>query len=212
MKNSIKLTIVAVLAAAVAGTFALRDAKRDGEAAATARRAADVPATRPPAALPPPGIASPTSPRKPPPAAPAVQVSVAPVRRPALPPPAPAPVAEQQGGRDLAAASPIPAAPPAREIAAPSPRPRLLELGSSRCMACQQMAKVLDQLRASQGDRLQVDFIDVFETPEAADPYEISLIPTQILFDASGREIYRHTGFFSHDDILGKFRELGAGP
>lgn len=87
-------------------------------------------------------------------------------------------------------------------------KPRLLELGSMRCQACLEMAKVLDALRASQGAKLQVDFIDVFEQPEAADRHKISLIPTQILFDAAGKEIFRHTGYFAHNDILAKFRDL----
>jgi thioredoxin 1 len=88
--------------------------------------------------------------------------------------------------------------------------PRLLELGSNRCMACQQMAVVLDALRASQGAKLRVEFIDVMENPELGEPYQITLIPTQVLFDASGKELYRHIGFFSHDDILAKFRALGV--
>lgn len=89
-------------------------------------------------------------------------------------------------------------------------KPRLLELGSNRCQACQQMAVVLDALRAGQGAKLQVDFIDVFEQPEAAERYQVAMIPTQVLFDGEGREIFRHVGFFSHDDILAKFRELGV--
>ena len=72
------------------------------------------------------------------------------------------------------------------------------------------MAKVLDALRASQGAKLKVDFVDVFEQPEAGDRYKISLIPTQIFYDTAGREIFRHTGYFSHNDILAKFRELGV--
>ncbi len=104
-----------------------------------------------------------------------------------------------------------PAAPPRPQAVAPLGRPRLLELGSTRCQACQQMAQVLDALRASQGQRLQVDFVDVFEQPEAYERYKISLIPTQILYDAAGRELYRHVGYFSHDDILAKFRALGVG-
>ena len=72
------------------------------------------------------------------------------------------------------------------------------------------MAKVLDALKASQGARLQVDFIDVFEEPDAADRHKISLIPTQILFDAAGKEIFRHQGFLSQDDILARFRERGV--
>jgi thioredoxin 1 len=107
-----------------------------------------------------------------------------------------------------APAAVAPSAPGAATQAAA--RPRLLELGSMRCQACLEMAKVLDALRSNQGEKLQVDFIDVFEQPEAADRHKISLIPTQILFDSSGKEIFRHTGYFAHDDILAKFRELGV--
>lgn len=77
-------------------------------------------------------------------------------------------------------------------------------------MSCIEMAKVLEALRASQGANLQIDFIDVFEQPEAAERHKISLIPTQIFFDAAGKEISRHTGYFAHDDILAKFSELGV--
>ena len=77
-------------------------------------------------------------------------------------------------------------------------------------MSCIEMAKVLDALRASQGARLKVDFVDVFEQPQAHESYKVSLIPTQILYDTAGKEIFRHTGYFAHDDILAKFRELGV--
>lgn len=107
-----------------------------------------------------------------------------------------------------AATPPAPAQAP--RTAAPRAVPRLIEFGSNRCMACQQMAVVLDALRASQGEKLRVDFFDVMENPELGEPYQISLIPTQILFDAAGKELYRHTGFFSHDDILAKYRALGV--
>ena len=40
--------------------------------------------------------------------------------------------------------------------------------------------------------------------------YKIKLIPTQIFFDASGKELFRHVGFFGKEDILGKWKELGV--
>jgi len=124
----------------------------------------------------------------------------------AAPVPAPVPAA-------VTTAEPVPAKPAtvtAPRAAAAAVKPRLLEIGSSRCMSCIEMAKVLDALRASQGAKLKVDFVDVFEQPEAGDRYKISLIPTQIFYDTAGREIFRHTGYFSHDDILAKFRDLGV--
>jgi len=140
------------------------------------------------------------------PVQPAASTPAAPGAATQAPAPAPAPAT-------VAIPEPEPAKPaviPAPKAVVAAAKPRLLELGSMRCQACLEMAKVLDALRASQGAKLQVDFIDVFEQPEAAGPYKISLIPTQILFDAAGKEIFRHTGYFAHNDILAKFRDLGV--
>jgi len=40
--------------------------------------------------------------------------------------------------------------------------------------------------------------------------YNINLIPTQIFFNADGKELFRHEGFFSKEDILAKWKELGV--
>ncbi len=97
--------------------------------------------------------------------------------------------------------------------AAPAARaglPRLLELGSASCIPCQMMAGVLDQLRQEYAGKLQVDFIDVLKHQEFAQTYGIRAMPTQILFDAAGKEVFRHEGFYPKDDILAKWAELGV--
>jgi thioredoxin 1 len=172
MKTGAKIAIVALLAVAVAATFALRGGKRSEYVAAPEQAAVQAPETR--------GGSAPAA-------------SSSPGQEAA---PAPAP----------AGANPTGGAPPVATAA----KPRVLELGSMRCQACLEMAKVLDALRASQGTKLQVDFIDVFEEPAAADRYSIAVIPTQILYDGAGKEIFRHQGYFSQDDILAKFLELGV--
>ena len=88
--------------------------------------------------------------------------------------------------------------------------PRLLDLGSTVCVPCKMMAPVLEGLKKEYAGRLQVEFIDVMANPDAGEPYKISLIPTQIFFDAAGKERFRHEGFFSKEDILAKWKELGV--
>jgi thioredoxin 1 len=88
--------------------------------------------------------------------------------------------------------------------------PRLLDLGSTVCIPCKMMAPILEGLKKEYEGRLQVEFIDVMANPDAGTPYKISLIPTQIFFDASGKERFRHEGFFSKEDILAKWKELGV--
>jgi thioredoxin 1 len=72
------------------------------------------------------------------------------------------------------------------------------------------MIPVLDALKKEYKGSLEVEFIDVWKTPDAGKQYEIELIPTQIFFDATGKELYRHQGFFSKDDILAKWKKLGV--
>ena len=88
--------------------------------------------------------------------------------------------------------------------------PRLVDLGAGKCIPCKMMAPILEELKSQYQDRLEVVFIDVWENPDQAKKYGISLIPTQIFFDASGKELFRHEGFFSKEDILAKWKEFGV--
>ncbi len=88
--------------------------------------------------------------------------------------------------------------------------PKLVDLGADKCIPCKMMAPVLEQLSKEYAGRLQVDFIDVWKNPEAGKPYGIQMIPTQIFFDASGKELFRHVGFFGKDDILAQWKKLGV--
>jgi thioredoxin 1 len=87
--------------------------------------------------------------------------------------------------------------------------PRLVDLGADKCIPCKMMAPVLADLKTNYAGRLEVEFIDVWKKPDAGKPYKIKLIPTQIFFDASGRELFRHEGFLGKEDILAKWKEFG---
>ncbi len=89
-------------------------------------------------------------------------------------------------------------------------RPRLLDLGATKCIPCKMMAPILEELKEEYAGRMDVEFIDVWQDRDAADRYGIESIPTQIFFDASGKELYRHQGFIAKDDILKKWQELGV--
>ena len=87
--------------------------------------------------------------------------------------------------------------------------PRLVDLGADKCIPCKMMAPMLDELKTEYKGRLEVAFIDVWKKPDEAKKYGIKIIPTQIFYDASGKELFRHEGFFSKEDILAKWKELG---
>ena len=89
--------------------------------------------------------------------------------------------------------------------------PKLLDLGSKRCIPCKKMAPILEELKRDYAGKFTVEFIDVWlrENAEAAKTHRIRVIPTQIFFSAEGKELWRHEGFLGKDAILAKWKELG---
>jgi len=90
--------------------------------------------------------------------------------------------------------------------------PRLVDLGADKCIPCKMMAPILEELKKEYAGKFEVQFIDVWKNPSAGEEYGVQMIPTQIFFDASGTERFRHTGFFGKEDILAKWKELGVEP
>lgn len=88
--------------------------------------------------------------------------------------------------------------------------PKLLDLGAGKCIPCKMMAPILESMKKEYAGKMDVDFIDVWQNPDAGKAYGIEMIPTQIFYDASGKELFRHTGFYGKEDILGKWKELGV--
>jgi thioredoxin 1 len=88
--------------------------------------------------------------------------------------------------------------------------PRLVDLGATKCIPCKAMAPILEQLRVDFAGRLEVVFIDVWKDPDAASPFRIHIIPTQIFYAADGRELARHQGFISREEILAQWKALGV--
>lgn len=89
--------------------------------------------------------------------------------------------------------------------------PKLLDLGAHVCIPCKKMEPILEELKKDYAEHFETVFVDVWQKKNAttAKKHGIQSIPTQIFFDAEGRELWRHEGFISKDDILTKWKELG---
>lgn len=97
----------------------------------------------------------------------------------------------------------------APEAPAEKKLPKLVDLGAGMCIPCQKMAPILEELKKEYAGKLEVEFIDVRKNPDAAKKYGIQLIPTQIFYDSTGKELFRNEGFLGKEDILAKWKELG---
>lgn len=87
--------------------------------------------------------------------------------------------------------------------------PKLVDVGADKCIPCIKMAPILEDLKKDFAGQLDVQFVDAWKNREEASLYHIRLIPTQIFYAADGKELFRHTGFFSREEILATWQELG---
>jgi thioredoxin 1 len=88
--------------------------------------------------------------------------------------------------------------------------PRLVDLGANKCIPCKAMAPILEELKAEYAGRMEVQFIDVWKNPDAARPYGIHIIPTQIFYGPDGKELARHQGFINKEQILAQWKAVGV--
>ncbi len=113
---------------------------------------------------------------------------------------------------DTGSAAPV-ASPPLPGSAPPAPTgplPKMIDLGAGKCIPCQKMKPILDEAKTLYAGRAEIVFIDVWENRAAGAQYGIRMIPTQIFYDASGKEVSRHEGFLSLEGIQKQFESMGV--
>ncbi len=90
-----------------------------------------------------------------------------------------------------------------------NPLPKLVDLGAKGCLPCKLMKPILKELQIEYAGSLIIEVIDIHENPSLGRQYNVRLIPTQVFYDKSGKELYRHIGFMSKKDILKTFERFG---
>jgi thioredoxin 1 len=80
----------------------------------------------------------------------------------------------------------------------------VVDFGSDSCASCRKMKVVMDDVARSAQGKAHVLVMDVFKDSSLLQPFRISMIPTQIFFDAQGREAWRHMGTLTEDQVLAR--------
>ncbi len=91
-----------------------------------------------------------------------------------------------------------------------SGKPSMVEFGAAGCVPCDMMQPILDKLKKKFPDTLNIVFLHVRENQLLAGRYGIQSIPVQAFFDASGQEVFRHTGFFSEEEVMKQLKKMGV--
>ena len=90
-----------------------------------------------------------------------------------------------------------------------SGKPTVADFGARTCIPCKKMAPILEELNRELKGKANVTFTDVWAAPDIAKEYSIQMIPTQIFFDANGKEVKRHMGFIDKANILKELKKAG---
>jgi thioredoxin 1 len=79
-------------------------------------------------------------------------------------------------------------------------KPYFLEVGAKSCASCQIMSKTLHKI-TQEHPNYNIHFINVAKERQAAHELKVRMIPTQIIFDKTGKEVYRNIGILSSKQI-----------
>lgn len=87
-----------------------------------------------------------------------------------------------------------------------------IELGSVRCIPCKQMQPVMRSIEKKYTNQVNVIFYDVWTAAGKpfGDQYHINAIPTQVFLDKTGKEFYRHEGFFPENELVKILKQKGV--
>lgn len=83
-----------------------------------------------------------------------------------------------------------------------------LEFGAVGCAPCKKMEKEMETIRKDCAGKVNVRFINLSKkwNEDWADYFEIQIIPTQVVLDRQGKEIYRHVGYIPADELKKVFK------
>ena len=76
-----------------------------------------------------------------------------------------------------------------------------VEVGSTGCIECKKMEKVMDSVRNSYSESVQTVFYHVRNNKKMTSHFGVTTIPVQILLNDHGKECFRHTGYFAYKDL-----------
>lgn len=85
----------------------------------------------------------------------------------------------------------------------------MIDLGADKCIPCKMMAPIMAKLEKVYEGRATIVFIDVWKHNEQAGRFGIRAIPTQIFYNESGMEVYRHVGFMGEKAIVDQLKKMG---
>jgi len=91
-----------------------------------------------------------------------------------------------------------------------SGKPTFANFGAKGCIPCDKMEPIREAIRKKYEGKLNVVFIHVRNDQILASRYGVQAIPLLVFFNAEGKEVFRHMGFFPQEKVEAKLAEMGV--
>jgi thiol-disulfide isomerase/thioredoxin len=91
-----------------------------------------------------------------------------------------------------------------------SGKPTMVDFGSKGCIPCDMLAPILKTLQGKYEGKANIVIVLTGEESILASRYGVEVIPLQIFYDKTGKEVFRHVGFYPQEDIEKKLSEIGV--
>lgn len=88
-------------------------------------------------------------------------------------------------------------------------RPTMADFGKEWCVPCKAMVPVLQAAAEDYAGKVNIVFVNLEDDSELGLVHKIATMPTQIFFDAKGKEVSRHIGYLDNAGISAELAKAG---
>lgn len=86
-------------------------------------------------------------------------------------------------------------------------KPVLVDFSAEWCGPCKMMAPILKEVKKELGESITIIKIDVDQSPQAAQAYQVQGVPTLILFK-NGKSLWRQSGVVQKAGLVGIIKKF----
>lgn len=86
----------------------------------------------------------------------------------------------------------------------------MIDFGADTCIPCKMMKPILQELHAEYKGKAAIVYVDIRGKSDIVRKHRLRGIPTQVFFDESGEEVFRHIGYMDKASIEKRLKEMGV--